>query len=70
MPVAVQTEITIDRPVDRVAGYAADLSNAPEWYANIEPVEWKTQPPLGHGGRTLPDGDEPTSGSPGVRRRP
>jgi uncharacterized membrane protein len=43
--VDVQTETVIGRPVDQVARYAIDPSNAPEWYANIESVEWETSPP-------------------------
>jgi uncharacterized membrane protein len=43
--VDVRTEIEIDRPLELVSGYAADPSNAPEWYANIESVEWVTDPP-------------------------
>jgi hypothetical protein len=51
VPVDVLTEIVIDRPRSSVATYAADPSNAPEWYVNIESVEWKSPPPLGVGSR-------------------
>jgi len=49
--VDVLTEITISRPAAIVAGYAADPANAPAWYANIESVEWQTDPPLRAGSK-------------------
>jgi len=49
--VDVLTEIVIDRPCERVAGYAADPSTAPEWYVNIASVEWKTPPPVAVGSK-------------------
>ena len=51
MTVDVLTEITISRPVAVVADYAADPSNAPAWYENIESAELQTQQPLGAGSR-------------------
>lgn len=44
--VDIETEVIIARPLDIVSSYAADPSNAPDWYVNIESVEWKTPPPL------------------------
>ena len=51
MQVDVVTDTVIDRPVERVASYAAEPSNAPQWYENIASVEWKTRPPLSVGSR-------------------
>ena len=51
MPVDVLTETLIDRPLAEVAAYAASPDNAPEWYVNIESVEWKTPPPVAVGSR-------------------
>jgi uncharacterized protein YndB with AHSA1/START domain len=51
MAVDVLTEIVIDRPPDQVSGYVADPSHAPEWYVNIESVDWKTAPPVRVGSR-------------------
>jgi uncharacterized protein YndB with AHSA1/START domain len=45
----VTVEAVIRRPVEDVAAYAGDPSNAPEWYANIRSVEWRTAPPLREG---------------------
>ncbi len=45
-PVDVFTEITIARPIDVVATYAANPDNAPTWYVNIKSADWKTAKPL------------------------
>jgi hypothetical protein len=47
--VDVRVERVIGAPLGEVAAYAGDPSNAPEWYANIEAVEWRTAPPVAVG---------------------
>jgi uncharacterized membrane protein len=49
--VDVVTETVIRRPQGQVAAYAGDPGNAPEWYANIDSVEWRTAPPMAVGSR-------------------
>jgi uncharacterized membrane protein len=51
VPVDVVTETTIRRPIEVVAPYAADPTNAPAWYVNIESVEWKSPPVVRVGSR-------------------
>jgi hypothetical protein len=49
--VDVLTETVIRRPIAEVAAYAGDPTHAPEWYANISSVEWRTPPPVALGSR-------------------
>ena len=51
MTVDVLVETTIARPPSEVAAYAGDPTNAPEWYVNIDSVEWETPPPVAVGSR-------------------
>jgi hypothetical protein len=49
--VDVLTHIIINRPAEAVSAYAADPSNAPVWYVNIESAQWRTPPPLRTGAK-------------------
>ena len=49
MDVDVVVEAVIPAPVEVVAAYAGDPTHAPEWYANIRSVEWRTEPPVAVG---------------------
>jgi uncharacterized membrane protein len=51
MAVDVSAEIVINRPCVEVAAYTADPSHAPDWYINIDSVEWLTEPPVRVGSR-------------------
>jgi len=51
MEVDVTVSIVIARPRDVVAAYAADPTNAPEWYRRITSIEWQTPPPVAVGSR-------------------
>lgn len=49
MGVDITTKIDIARPLAEVAAYAFDPTNAPQWYANIKSVRWRTSPPVAEG---------------------
>jgi uncharacterized protein YndB with AHSA1/START domain len=49
--VDVVTETEIGRPVDVVSRYAADPSNAPQWYVNIDTVDWRSLPEVRPGAK-------------------
>ncbi|MCZ8513229.1 SRPBCC family protein [Paenibacillus filicis] len=44
--VDVLTEIIIHRTRDQVSEYAANPDKAPEWYVNIQSVQWQTPKPM------------------------
>jgi uncharacterized membrane protein len=47
----VVSEIEIARPRAEVAAYVLDQDTAPQWYKNIDSVEWETPPPVAVGTR-------------------
>jgi hypothetical protein len=47
----VSVSKAINRGVAVVADYATDPDNAPEWYENIDSIEWESAPPLQLGSR-------------------
>ena len=49
--VDVLTKITINKPIEEVASYAANPDNAPEWYVNIKSAVWQTPKPLVDGSK-------------------
>ena len=51
MEVDVRVEALIPFPGATVTSYAGDPSNAPQWYANIQSVRWRTPPPVAVGSR-------------------
>lgn len=52
MIVDVAEATVIERPIDDVAAFAGDPSNAPQWYRRISSAEWETEPPIALGSRT------------------
>lgn len=49
----VLTEITIASPIEKVAQYAINPDNAPNWYVNIKSAKWKTPKPLTVGSQII-----------------
>ncbi len=47
--VDVLTQIEIARPIAIVSAYASDPDHTPDWYVNIQQIEWKTPKPLALG---------------------
>jgi hypothetical protein len=46
MQVDVEVEAVIPFPPEEVSAYAGDPTHAPDWYANIVSVSWRTPPPV------------------------
>lgn len=53
MTVDVAVATVIERPIEEVARFAGDPSNAPIWYRRISSAEWQTEPPIMLGSRIV-----------------
>ena len=51
MQVDVEVQAVLPFTCEKVSAYAGDPTNAPEWYANIHSVSWRTPPPTALGSR-------------------
>jgi len=51
--VAVTTDIIINLPKEKVTEFAANPDNVPQWYVQIQSVEWQTPRPLQNGSELL-----------------
>ena len=51
MAVDILVGTLILRPREIVAAFAGDPGRAPEWYVNIQSVQWETEPPVALGSR-------------------
>lgn len=51
MDVDVAISALLPFPVGQVSSYAGDPGTAPDWYANIRSVTWRTPPPVAVGSR-------------------
>ena len=50
-PLDVRVEAAIAAPRERVAAYASDPLNDPDWISGIRSAEWLSEPPLREGSR-------------------
>lgn len=51
MIVDVAVATVIERPIEEVAAFAGDPSNAPAWRRRVSSAEWQTEPPVMLGSR-------------------
>ena len=50
-PIALENSVAVDRPIEFVARFMSDQSNARLWMSEPSSVEWKTAPPLRQGSK-------------------